>query len=300
MGQQCDIVRDLLPLYTENMVSEASRDFVDSHLQQCEACCRNLGREEKPLKIPVDVEIGAFLRVKRDLRKRTAYPVLMAVFFALTLFFGICVCAAIPVNASYEEAVLKVEEKDGLIRVLADDSVSGIVSINNSFYFQKRRLDWFYTRQMRNYREEQEHWHYFQVEEGESLWYNGIPTGSEDICIWGDGSQLPDTGVKNRMDKTLHHIFLFSLVAAALLLISGCFLHRKCLGHVFLYTGMAFLLCAASCVFVTEGHLLEQEIRFSSIQFDPMLPKLFAVGIMTVLSWFSGFFVIKTVKIFTK
>ena len=139
MHNQCDIVVDLLPLYTENLASEASRDFVDTHLQQCEACRKALGRSEKTLKIPMDMDTSAFRRVKRDLRKRTVYPVLLAICLALTLFCGIFVCALIPVTASFEEAVLKVEEKDGQIRVLADESVSGIVSINNSFYFQKIR-----------------------------------------------------------------------------------------------------------------------------------------------------------------
>ena len=38
MRNECNIVRDLLPLYTEDMVSKDSREFVEEHLNRCEAC----------------------------------------------------------------------------------------------------------------------------------------------------------------------------------------------------------------------------------------------------------------------
>lgn len=34
----CDIIQDLLPLYVEDMVSETSRQAVETHLQECQAC----------------------------------------------------------------------------------------------------------------------------------------------------------------------------------------------------------------------------------------------------------------------
>lgn len=35
---ECDVVRDLLPLYTENMVSPRSAELIVEHLQRCPAC----------------------------------------------------------------------------------------------------------------------------------------------------------------------------------------------------------------------------------------------------------------------
>ena len=34
----CDIVRDLLPLYADGLCSEESRKAVEEHLKSCEAC----------------------------------------------------------------------------------------------------------------------------------------------------------------------------------------------------------------------------------------------------------------------
>ena len=41
MKTQCEVVRDLLPLYTDEVCSETSRELVEEHLQECPAC-RNL------------------------------------------------------------------------------------------------------------------------------------------------------------------------------------------------------------------------------------------------------------------
>ena len=38
MNQECSIVRDLLPLYTENMVSPETAQYIEAHLAHCPAC----------------------------------------------------------------------------------------------------------------------------------------------------------------------------------------------------------------------------------------------------------------------
>ena len=42
MKNECSIVRDLLPLYVENMLSSESADFVNEHLKECHSCLREL------------------------------------------------------------------------------------------------------------------------------------------------------------------------------------------------------------------------------------------------------------------
>ena len=42
MSQNCNIVRDLLPLYVEKMLSADSQTFVEEHLKECEDCRKEL------------------------------------------------------------------------------------------------------------------------------------------------------------------------------------------------------------------------------------------------------------------
>ena len=36
--KECDIIRDLLPSYVDNICSEASKEWIEAHLAECEAC----------------------------------------------------------------------------------------------------------------------------------------------------------------------------------------------------------------------------------------------------------------------
>ena len=38
MKNECNIVRDILPLYVEDMVSEETEKFVKEHLAECKNC----------------------------------------------------------------------------------------------------------------------------------------------------------------------------------------------------------------------------------------------------------------------
>ena len=42
MEISCDIIKDILPLYAEDMVSNATREMVDEHLCKCDDCTKEL------------------------------------------------------------------------------------------------------------------------------------------------------------------------------------------------------------------------------------------------------------------
>ncbi len=42
MNKECEIIRDILPLYVDDACSEASREIVEGHLKQCEDCAAYL------------------------------------------------------------------------------------------------------------------------------------------------------------------------------------------------------------------------------------------------------------------
>ena len=48
MKLDCEVIRDLLPLYAEHMASPASTALVEEHLQECEACRAELEQMEQP------------------------------------------------------------------------------------------------------------------------------------------------------------------------------------------------------------------------------------------------------------
>ena len=53
MKLDCEVIRDLLPLYAEHMASPASTALVEEHLQECEACRAELEQMLQPVPVPV-------------------------------------------------------------------------------------------------------------------------------------------------------------------------------------------------------------------------------------------------------
>lgn len=109
--KDCDIIKDLLPGYAENLLSKAGTDAVDHHLANCPACCRiyrELKEEPKEISSPQErTALDGF----RKLRRRTRHlKILAASSLALILtavFCGFCMLFLIgrPAGTSWIDAV---------------------------------------------------------------------------------------------------------------------------------------------------------------------------------------------------
>jgi len=78
---ECYIVRDLLPLYAEDMLSPHTKAFVAEHLQFCPECGRELESMEQSAPAPEtkDDALPALRALKKKLRKKTLCTVLITV-----------------------------------------------------------------------------------------------------------------------------------------------------------------------------------------------------------------------------
>ena len=45
----CDVIRDLLPLYADDLLSQSSRELVDAHIAACPECKEMLETMLRPL-----------------------------------------------------------------------------------------------------------------------------------------------------------------------------------------------------------------------------------------------------------
>jgi len=66
----CDVNKDLLPLYTEDILSDDSRLIVEEHIKTCEACDQELKQMKKELVLPVDKNVKPFKRIKKQIHKK--------------------------------------------------------------------------------------------------------------------------------------------------------------------------------------------------------------------------------------
>ena len=58
MRNECNIIRDILPLYIEDMVSADTAELVEEHLKNCVSCRIELQNMKREIRIDNDYERG--------------------------------------------------------------------------------------------------------------------------------------------------------------------------------------------------------------------------------------------------
>ena len=96
MKNECNIVRDILPLYVENMVSEETAKFVKEHLTECKNCREDYeamkstdGFVENKSDNSADIKIASSLKnIKNTINKKIRNIVLCAIAAVFIVIVG--------------------------------------------------------------------------------------------------------------------------------------------------------------------------------------------------------------------
>ncbi|MBQ6043380.1 MAG: zf-HC2 domain-containing protein [Clostridia bacterium] len=92
MKNECDILKDLLPLYADGMLSESSIAFVEEHLKTCSECADALKefKSEKPESVSGKIDpaaVGAPIkRIKKKVARRVIIGVVATALVIFTVF----------------------------------------------------------------------------------------------------------------------------------------------------------------------------------------------------------------------
>lgn len=129
MKQECSIVRDLLPLYVEDMVSPETAEFVRGHLAACETCQAEVQRLRQPPDVtpPTQEERPeAPLRLlQRKLLLKRIQSALLAGGFVLVVLLSAFAILSAPRYFPYTAQLLEVtEQADGSLTITFDQAVT--------------------------------------------------------------------------------------------------------------------------------------------------------------------------------
>ena len=126
MNNKCNLIRDILPLYVEDMVSTDTREFVSEHLEHCEACRAEFEHMRKPADIIPDADIVPLKRIKKELfikRLQTVFLTAILACAIVTVLFGILTS---PKFFPYSDDLFNVNSgADGSITIAFDNKVTG-------------------------------------------------------------------------------------------------------------------------------------------------------------------------------
>ena len=92
MKIKCDVIRDLLPLYMDGVVSDESRRLIEEHMEECDDCRRYLaelkGEEGEDVSIEFKGELEPLKKLRRKERfNRIALIVVLLAFVAMLVAF---------------------------------------------------------------------------------------------------------------------------------------------------------------------------------------------------------------------
>lgn len=105
MKISCNIIRDLLPLYAEDLASEDTRALVEEHLCTCEDCTNELNTMKKAAPIPVEASPESLDKVKKIIRRRRAVSVMAAVMTVITIASAVFTYMFTPFQLTKDQAL---------------------------------------------------------------------------------------------------------------------------------------------------------------------------------------------------
>ena len=161
MKNECSIVRDLLPLYAESMVSPETASFMEEHLKDCEHCRKEYERLKAPCAVPAQDDAAPLLMLQKKMAAKRLRTIVLTAVFAVALLVSAFAVLDAPVYLPYTEELLAVEPvgENGL-QITFDPSVT---DFNYTVYQDPDGGNFYYC----------------DVEAWYSLWDRWFPGGEE-------------------------------------------------------------------------------------------------------------------------
>jgi len=139
MKNECDVVRDLMPMYLDNLVSDSTREFVEAHLADCEECREEFEKEKTLSKSFGDLETVPLKKINKLLNRQKVRNVLIAVVLVAALLLTGFAYLTTPEYLPYSEDLFTVSEKEGSVLITFDESVTGF-SLNSTLVDEGGRM----------------------------------------------------------------------------------------------------------------------------------------------------------------
>ncbi len=135
MKNECMIIRDLLPLYVENLVSDETRAFIEAHLEDCDDCQKALEGDRTVVEKTSDAYTVPLKNVKDNLKRQKKNSILLAVLLVMIVLITGFGYLTTPQYVPYSKDLLSLTEKeDGSIIISFDKRKVTGFNINDSAF----------------------------------------------------------------------------------------------------------------------------------------------------------------------
>ena len=84
----CNVITDLLELYSDDVVSEDTKTLVEEHLGECAKCSEKLAQIRQNLKIPAEVNAEPIKQIKRRIKKKNVIVSIISIVVVASVLVG--------------------------------------------------------------------------------------------------------------------------------------------------------------------------------------------------------------------
>lgn len=121
MKHECAIVKDLLPLYQEEMTSPETGEFVKEHLAGCENCRSEWEQMHKEDALPADAA-APLKKLKKWMRRKRIITILISALLVKCLLVGGFLCMNIAMDVPYTpDRAWAVRNEDGSVTIYVNN-----------------------------------------------------------------------------------------------------------------------------------------------------------------------------------
>ena len=137
MKNECSIVRDVLPLYFENMISEDTAAFVSEHLENCSECVAELEVMESGKKIDEattpqrEQDANVITAVKKKIAKRIFKMAAGICLVFTVLFSAILIYTGISYPVTKDNISLSTKADDGYTYIILETEAGKSLSFDS-------------------------------------------------------------------------------------------------------------------------------------------------------------------------
>lgn len=126
MNLSCDVIKDILPLYVEDLASSDTRRLVEEHLCSCNNCKKEYEKLCTSVNTTTDVNILPLKQLQKALNKRKYLIILYSLMLTLAIVAIIIGYLTSPVYIPFEKTPITiVQQPDNMIVVNFSNDVTG-------------------------------------------------------------------------------------------------------------------------------------------------------------------------------
>lgn len=257
MSDKCNIIKDILPLYVEDMVSTDTKEFVREHLEHCAECHAEFERMREPAGFDPDTDIVPLKKIKRDLfikRIQTIFFTAILACAVVVVAFGILTS---PKFFPYSDTLLNVVDgSNGNIIITFDDTVTGyscVKELDNEAGTEVYRINAWTTTWDAYLSNRGKQNTIIPADDGTKIRiFYAQNDGSEDVLIYGADDKAQE-GVVTLPRQILMPYFLLAALALAVLAILRFLLRKKQAVIVWLDRAILFPISYMAAQLCTKG-----------------------------------------------